>query len=49
MLGVPTERVQIIIKCCEVRCVTVSILYLLVLFGGDIGNNYCKCLVCRVN
>ena len=35
MLGAQTERVQII-KYCEVRCVIVSILYLLLLFGGDI-------------
>ena len=35
MLAAQTERVQII-KCCEVRYVTVSILYLLLLFGGDI-------------
>ena len=35
MLGAQTERVQII-KCCEVRCVIISISYLLLLFGGDI-------------
>ena len=39
MLGAQTERVQIV-KCCEVRCVTVSILYLLLLFGGR--HNYNK-------
>ena len=48
MLGPQTERVQII-KCREVRCVIISILYLLLLFGGDILNYYCKCLVCRMN
>ena len=36
MLGAQTERVQIIkYREVHVRCVTVSILYLLLLFGGE--------------
>ena len=41
MRGAQTERVHII-KCGEVRCMIISILYLLLMFGGDIIPYYMK-------